>query len=402
MKLARWFRLAPPLLAAALILGSCTQPNAGSSLPFGDFARAGVVIGQPDFTTNATNLTAAGMGSSSGDPALANGVLYVPDTSQDRVLGFLGGIPTTSGAGADFALGEPDLTTDSPSATSGGMSGPRSVAASGGKLFVDDIGNNRVLGWNALPTSSGAPASFVVGQLKFGDTAPNCTATALNSPTSVFAYGSMLLIADSVNNRVLIYTSLPGSSGASPDLVLGQSGRSTCAANDDNQDGTNDGAPTARTLNYPTDVWTDGTHVVVTDTFNDRVLIWQTFPTGDFQRADVVLGQAVMSGSAPAAGASGMNQPMAVAGNDSQLFVADSANNRVLIFDGFPTANGADASHVLGQSDFAHTTANDDNQDGSAGAPSARTFWQPSGLLVTNNALMVVDQFNQRVLVFTP
>lgn len=43
-------------------------------------------------------------------------------------------------------------------------------------------------------------------------------------------------------------------------------------------------------LNHPNGIASDGTHFVVCDTWNNRILIWNSFPTENTQ-ADVVLGQ---------------------------------------------------------------------------------------------------------------
>jgi hypothetical protein len=332
-----------------------------------------------------------------------NGVFYAPDYGQDRVLGFLGGIPTTNGAAADFVLGQPDFVTDTTSDAADGMDGPQTAMGAAGKLFVNEYGNSRVLVWNTPPTTTQAPADLVVGQPGFGSSADACTASGLYDPESIFTFGSKLIIADSGNNRVLIHNALPTSNGPAADLVLGQADFTHCTSNDDNQDGVADAGPNARTLDYPSDVWTDGTRLVVADADNNRVLIWNTFPTSNFQPADVVLGQATMTTNADGAGASGMYYPYFLRSNGNQLFVADADNNRVLIFNTIPTANGASADHVLGQSNFTHVTENDDNQDDAVDAtPSSRTLYYPTGVLVTDSALVVVDNDNSRMLVFEP
>lgn len=374
-------------------------------LGFSDFAAASVVIGQPDFTSDSETLTSTGIGDPYGNPALANGVFYAPDYDNDRVLGFLGGIPSSNGAAADFVLGQPDFTTNIPGDAADAMYSPQTVTTAGGKLFVAEYGNNRVLVWNTPPTTTQVPADLVVGQPGFGSGAHDCTATGLDSLEGVFAYGDKLFIADSSNNRVLIYNSLPTANSAAADVVLGQADFVHCASNDDDQDGTHDtpDTPTARTLDYPSDVWTDGTRLVVADSDNNRVLIWNAMPTSNFQPADVVIGQVTMTTSFYARGADGMDEPYFLGSNGNQLFVADSENNRVLVFDSVPTANGASADHVLGQGDFTHVTVNDDDQDGVADAgPSARTLSFPSGVLVTDDALVVADNDNARMLVFRP
>jgi hypothetical protein len=371
-------------------------------LTFTDFQNASVVIGQPDMSSNTAPATptAASEGDPYGNPALINGVLYLPDYSFNRVLGFSNGIPTSNGASADFVLGQANMTSSTASSTADGMGGPQTIVAAGGKMLVDEYDNSRVLIWNTIPTSTQVPADLVVGQPGFGSSSSACTATGLNEPESIFTVNGKLIVADSNNNRVLIYNSIPTSNGATPDIVLGQSSLTSCYTNAGV--GSNSTNATAATLDYPSDVWSDGTHLIVADQNNNRVLIWNTFPTSDSQPADVVVGQPDMTSNASAAGATGMNEPYFLASNGNQLFVADASNNRVLIFDGIPTTNGASAAHVLGQSDFTHVTENDDGQTNTAGTPTARTLYYPAGFLLTDQALIVADESNDRYLVFRP
>ena len=44
------------------------------------------------------------------------------------------------------------------------MLNPVSVTSDGVRLFVTDLGNNRVLIWNSIPTSNGAAADVEIGQ----------------------------------------------------------------------------------------------------------------------------------------------------------------------------------------------------------------------------------------------
>ncbi len=393
-----------PLLAGLLAAGCGTQTAPASTrLALKTFQAASTVVGQPDFVSSAAATTQNGVGDLYGDAGLIGGVFYAPDYGNNRVLGYLNGIPSSNGAPADFVLGQSAFNSAAPSSTAAGLDQPQTVFGAAGRFFVTDYGNSRVLIWNTPPTTTQAPADIVVGQGGFGTSLQACSPSGMSKPESATATASKLIVADSHNNRVLVYNSLPTSNGATPDLVLGQNSFTTCALNDDNQDGAADAAPTARTLDYPTDVWTDGTMLIVADAANNRVLIWKTFPTHDFQSADIVVGQPDMASANPGAGAAGMGWPYFLQSNGVQLFVADNDNSRVLAFDTIPTGNGASADEVLGQSDFTHVTQNDDNQDGVADAtPSARTMYYPSGLLLTKDALVVADERNSRFLVFRP
>jgi hypothetical protein len=102
---------------------------------------------------------------------IQNGKLFVADTQNHRVLIF-NSIPTANGAAADLVLGqkdlasfvEPDLTKNSNDATPSSLSSPVSVTSDGVRLYVADLGHNRVLIWNSIPASNAAAADVVVGQ----------------------------------------------------------------------------------------------------------------------------------------------------------------------------------------------------------------------------------------------
>ena len=93
--------------------------------------------------------------------------------------------------------------------------------------------------------------------------------------------------------------------------------------------------------------------------------------------------------------AQSLNKPGAVTSDGTSLFVADSGNNRVLVYNPFPTANNATASHVLGQADFTHNDVN-------AGSltPTAQTLGFPFGISLNGGKLLVDDEDNARFLIF--
>jgi hypothetical protein len=96
-----------------------------------------------------------------------------------------------------------------------------------------------------------------------------------------------------------------------------------------------------------------------------------------------------------------MDYPYFLDSNGSQLFVADSNNNRVLVWNAFPTTNGARADVVLGHSSLTATKWNDDDEDGTSDAhPSARTLDFPAGVKLIGTQLFVADEGNNRYLVF--
>jgi uncharacterized protein (DUF736 family) len=232
----------------------------------------------------------------------------------------------------------------------------------------------------------------VVGWDGFNAPASGCARNRLSLPYSVFVVNGKLLVAEENNNRVLIWNSIPTVSGAPADLVLGQTDFTPCAFNA--------GAPLpgGTTLAQPTDVWSDGTRLAVADSVNDRVLIWNTFPAANGSPAEVVLGQTSMTGQGSAATQTALNAPSFISSNGNQLFVNDQGNSRVLIWNTFPTANNAPADVVLGQRDFTHSTANDDPLAGAPGTPTSRTLAFPTGVALWGSQLFVTD--DNRYLIF--
>jgi|GEM_PF-1582465 len=365
-----------------------------------NFQSAIRVIGQTNFTSGEAHqggvpsfITLNGPW---GNPVLAGGKLYVSDRESSRILGF-NGLPTTNGAPASFVLGQEDFVGTTGSSGQGGLSRPAGSASDGTRLAVADRSNSRVLLYNALPASTGAQPDRVLGQQNFSSTAFACSASGLTLPEDVFISQGKLIVADSANNRILIWNSLPTTNGAAANLVLGQSSFTTCAANDANGDGTEDATASASTLFDPSGVWTDGTRLLVADTSNNRVLLWNRFPTTNGQPADVVIGQPDFASRAPATTASGLGAPYYVNSTGLQIFVSEDQNNRVTVWNQFPTTNGAAAHTVLGQPDFVSKNRGD---PASGTTPSARSLYQPNGVLLAPPYLVVSDYGNNRLLVF--
>jgi len=364
---------------------------------------AGVVIGQTDFDTSVPNQGQGGtagadtLNGPKGNPAFASGRLYVSDQNSNRVLGFTG-IPAADDANAAFVLGQSGFSGVEYGSGPTGLDTPAGLSSNGTLLAVVDKGNSRVLLHTSLPASTGAAPTRVVGQPTLNEALPQCDQKSLNYPEDVFLGHGKLIVADSGSNRVLVWNTVPTTDEAPADLVLGQVSFTTCAEND--ADGLNgpDATPGRATLWNPTGVWTDGVRLVVADTFNNRVLVWNQFPTRSGQPPDVVLGQASFTTQAVATTQTGLNEPSAVTSTGLQLLVADSQNNRVLVWNQFPTTNGTAADLVLGQPGF--TTAHTYDPTTVGNNPSARSLQQPSGLLLTWPYLLVSDTKNHRVLVF--
>ena len=400
---------AAPLALIAMVV---TGANAGgaTTIRLETFQAAKVVIGQPNLTSDGANDTAKTVKFPYGSAFEAGGILFLPDWGNARVLGFKG-IPSHNGAKAKFVLGQSNLTSNSTGDGADQMVSPYSVVAYNGQLFVADFGNNRVLIWKKIPKKTATPADIVLGQTEFGANAPSCGPSGMNSPETVAVADGKLVVTDSYNFRVLIWNSIPTANGAPADVVLGQQNLSTCVS-DNNGSGISTGDPTSSDLGLPAGVWTDGTRLAVADYPNFRVLIWNTFPTADYQAADLVLGQPDFTSAAPdnnGSGASGSPTAQNFGGvydglfsNGTQLFVGDWSNSRVMVWNTFPTASFQAADLVLGQPNFSCGVQNSAT-DGSCtedANPNAQGFNGLEGLAQIGDKLLVSDQVNNRFLVF--
>jgi len=430
------------------VLLVCASASMGQEFMSGQAARA--VIGQPYFTASLPGATQSLIGAASG-LAYANDTLFIADSNRasatpvnNRVLiyqhlssQFPG--PTIQppnqgvrcpvcGGEASVVLGQPNFADTDASLSNSGLFLPTSVATDGKILAVADTNNNRVLIWKSIPTSNNAPADVVIGQADFthGATSVPPTAASLRGPQGVWMQDGKLYIADTQDNRVLVYNSIPTSNGASADLVLGQPNFTTSVEPDLTQA---QAATAANNMLNPVSVTTDGTRLYVTDLGYHRVLIWNSLPTENQQPADVEVGQINMTTSIPdnafsgtaatTAGQTGqetavmctvsngtdsnskptyptlcastLSFPRYALSDGTRLFIADGGNDRVLIFNQIPTTNGASADLVLGQPDMITDVSSNDTD----------SLATPTSLAWDGTNLYVADTYNQRVLIYT-
>jgi len=380
--------------------GDVSDSNSSSEIGSGFVVRddilhthaASVVIGQNDFNTSDAGATAADKVSMPyANPTVVDGMLYLPDFGNNRAIGY-NSVPTSSGEWADFAVGQKNLVYSYSGTSEYQNSGAKTVTVATGTLFMTDHGNSRILLYARRPISEPAKADIVVGQTDFYQDTPGLADNRLNLPESLCVAGGKLIVADSRNNRVLIWNTIPALHGAAADVVIGQKDFKSNAIVD---------PPTAASLNFPTAVWSNGTNLIVLDAGNNRILVWDTFPDSN-QAADVVLGQADFISSAP-------NRGLAVPGdstlsfsadggglyaNGSQLFVADSGNHRLLVWE-FPLTTGEAATGLIGQDGYDRSGA---NREGAT--PANNTLSNPTGVYQFYDKLIVTDTGNNRYLIF--
>ena len=337
---------------------------------------ADVVVGQPDMTSNLNWNRPWGF--HWPWDICADTSLYVADRANCRVAIF-NPIPTANGASAGVFVGQPNGYTNSPGCGPTTTDGVKGVCSDGTKLYIADYPNNRVLIFDPIPIESGDTANVVIGQGDFISNTPGCCAPKLHRPNDVYSDGTKLFIADTENNRVLIYNSIPTLNGASADVAVGQPNLYTCTS-----------GCTATKLYEPWGVYSDGTRLYIADTYNNRVLIYNSIPTSNGASADVVVGQTDMTSNSGGCMANKLSVPGGVYSDGTRLYIAEYSNNRVLIFNSIPTSNGDSADVVIGQTSM---TAN------SSGC-AADKLYQPIDVYINGTKLYIADTYNNRVLIY--
>ena len=149
----------------------------------------------------------------------------------------------------------------------------------------------------------------------------------------------------------------------------------------------------------PTAVATDGNRLVVTDTDNNRVLIWKTIPTTNGANADIVLGQPNFTTANPPQTqptASSFRGPQGAWIQGTRLFVADTQNHRVLAWNSIPTTNNQPADYVLGEPNL--TTA--PPATAADVPPQANNLFSPTSVTSDGQRLFVTDLAHNRVLIW--
>lgn len=317
-----------------------------NSVPAQDYAIADMVLGQPSFTGTGSGVTQKRFYAPKRVSAY-DGLLYVADTTNHRVMVF--DIATlASNADALYVIGQPDFVSRLPRNPDAdiGMINPTSAFSDGQKLAAVDYGKNRVLLWNNMPSESNAPPDLVLGQASLAATATASGADGLRTPFDALIVGQKLIVSDMGNHRVLIWNSWPTVNKQAADVVIGQANFTAVSAN------RGSGTPTEKSMSGPRGLFSNGQNLIVTDYGNHRILIFNTIPTLNDTAADVVVGQADFSGKLPGRSAMALTYPQRAKVIDNKLIVVDRGNKRLLIYDSVPIANGAAATHILGQMDM--------------------------------------------------
>ncbi len=197
---------------------------------------------------------------------------------------------------------------------------PESIFSDGKKLIVTDTGNSRILIWNAIPTAHFQPADVVVGQPNMYTSSAGSSGAKLNSPYFSILNKEKLIVSDFLNNRVLVWSTVPTTNGVTASIAIGQNSLTTRTAS------------TLMTgLNHPGGLRVDGLNrLYVVDHGANRILIWNQIPSVSGAAADINLGQLNFQVLSSALNLKKFLLPWGLEIGGQQMWIADNGNNRIL------------------------------------------------------------------------
>ena len=322
--------------------------------------------------------------------------LVVADSGNHRVL-IWHGVPDRDEQPADVVLGQPDGDSEGPAAggrgPERGMHLPTGVLVHDGRLIVADAWHHRILLWNSVPESSDVAPDVILGQPDDTSVTENrggeCSASGFYWPFGMAIVGSAFWVADTGNRRVLGWRNGIPEPGQSADVVLGQP--------DAQSRSENRGGPAGPdSFRWPHDIAGRDDLLLVADAGDHRVLGWSPQPDSD-RGADLVLGQPDFTRAEEWPYGPHTNDrfrfPYAVCLDGDTLAVADTANNRILLWDGV-AEHGRGADWVLAQPDFG---SNGENRWTSV---QRDTLCWPYGLSLRGDRLAVADSGTNRVMLW--
>ncbi|HED66926.1 MAG TPA: hypothetical protein ENJ09_15390, partial [Planctomycetes bacterium] len=199
----------------------------------------------------------------------------------------------------------------------------KGMDSDGTNLVLADGNNNRVLIWDTAPTAN-TPPDWVLGQPDFVQTDTNNSSdplAQLSWPVDVAVGGGKLFVADSENDRVLVWNTIPSSNQAPADYAI-----------------------TGPDLLWPWGLWCDGTKLIVTSTSGGKVLIWNTIPTTGNEAPDLILTSAGEMGTPRTITTDGSSYLMVADHNPTRMGAAMSSG--VFYWSTFPTSDVASDSFI--------------------------------------------------------
>jgi len=357
-----------------IVMQQSQSPAATSS-----FAPATRVLGQDRLTTNSINLIEGkefffGSNSTLGDGGVALDTsgsvphLYVADTYNNRIMAFYDARKMSPGQKADLIIGQQDGSTalcnylggvtsqggDLNVMTNSSLCSPRgSLVDPSGNLYVADSGNGRVVRFPAPfqqcpngPGSSGCTlpslpvADLVLGQPNFNTRITDPSNASMAAPYGLaFSGTNGLFVSDLTDNRVLY---IPFNDTTNHTFRAGSFGLTATKVYGQPDFTTIASGTALNQLNGPHHIGSDSSgQLYVADTANNRVLVFpdpnnpQTPTAGATPNLSLTCATAASGG-----GCTGnLNSPRAVYVNQTtgEIWVANSAASTVVRFPRYTT-----------------------------------------------------------------
>jgi len=358
----------------------------------------------------------------------SQGNLYISDSGNNRILRYPQPLSQQSSIlQADLVIGQGNLQSGTSvnrgfnvasniSLSLNGLHAGLAMDPKTGDLWVSDPGNNRVLRFPAsqlLPYTQDPAADVVLGQNDFttstfnlGSNQTQLNKQALAQPSGIaLDSAGRLYICDNLV-RVTVWAPPFAATGGSATRVLG-----AVLSNDQPVSATKLGG-TAPNYAPPEGVFTIGNRVFVVDTPNSRIVGYDPFETWAAETATnpspaatTIIGQTNFTASTPNRGsktdasAISLNFPSGAAYSGTDVWVADSNNNRVV---GFPVTGGtfAVADKLYGQTEFTQLGINHTGPNGFYFAALSQTLGGGVAVDYSSNPprLYLADPGNHRVL----
>jgi uncharacterized protein (TIGR03437 family) len=321
--------------------------------------KAQVQIGQVDFNSGKPNRGNSDANSNTlqlpSDAAFSGTELYIADGGNNRVI-VMPMTPNSSTLGFNSAvrlLGQQAFSEQAPNyiegrefdftTPAGGADAGIAIDVSSNPphLYVADTYNNRILCFtDARKVQTGDTATFVLGQPDLFHAVvnynPSSTTSSANTPTSMGLFhptglavdsAGNLYVADSGNSRVLRFPTpflQPTKLNQPADLVLGQSSFTNKITD----------VSGARMFQPYGIAIAKGVGILVSDLVDNRILLFAGPNYTNGMTATAVWGQPNFSTAAPGGADNRFTGPHGIAVDSSyRLYVADSGNSRVLVFD---------------------------------------------------------------------
>ncbi len=152
---------------------------------------------------------------------------------------------------------------------------PSGLATDGTNLILCDRFNNRILIWDQAPTHWDQNPDWVLGQSDFSSNNPGKELNQLNWPGNVSAANGVIAVADTENDRILIWKHKPLKNGDAADIALSLPALTPNGS--------------SKHYEWPWGVWTDGIRIAAVATTGSALLFWNTIPISHNQLPDYTI-----------------------------------------------------------------------------------------------------------------